>query len=245
MLDRSLDYILKRPDGSTTKMLEHLKTCHPQLIVQENEARADLAAANGGSMKNFVTYGGDFYYNFLYWIVSTFQPVSTCEEPAFRKMINDLNPKCKPLDRKTVFSYMGVQAATVKATIKIAMVGMWFAMTCDHWTSNANVSYLAATAHFINNDWELISLTLSCKEHTEEADAPGVLKELQVAWEAFDLDVKKMVGVTSDTASLMGAFGRLLPDGVPHLYCVDHVLELTTVLHNSHYHYSVYNYCHF
>ena len=35
------------------------------------------------------------------------------------------------------------------------------------------------------------------------------------------------MGVVTDTAPVMGAFGRQLPDGVPHFYGVDNVLELT------------------
>ena len=74
-----------------------------------------------------------------------------------------------------------------------------------------------------------MSFTLSCNEGTGSSKIDDILRVLREAWVAYNLDTKNLVGVVTDTAPVMGAFGRKLPDGVPHLYCVDHVLELTPV----------------
>jgi hypothetical protein len=107
---------------------------------------------------------------------------------------------------------------------------MYCALTTDHWTSVANVSYLAATVHFINENWELISFTLSCNERSGASKAPDVLRELKKAWEAFGITTEFLMAVVSDTAPVMAAFGRLMYEdyAVSHVYCAAHVLELTT-----------------
>lgn len=51
--------------------------------------------------------------------------------------------------------------------------------------------------------------------------------ELSNAWKSYNLDPKNMVGGVTDTAQIMGAFGRQLPGVITHFYCVDHVIELT------------------
>jgi hypothetical protein len=38
-------------------------------------------------------------------------------------------------------------------------------ITLDHWTSSANVNYVAQTAHFIDGDFKLTKLTLACTQH--------------------------------------------------------------------------------
>jgi hypothetical protein len=54
---------------------------------------------------------------------------------------------------------------------------------------------------------------------------------VKAAWEMFDLKIEFCMGVVSDTAAVMGTFGRTLTElfNIPHFYCVDHVLELTAV----------------
>ena len=38
-------------------------------------------------------------------------------------------------------------------------------ITLDHWTSAANVNYVAQTAHFIDHNFEIVKLTLACSQH--------------------------------------------------------------------------------
>lgn len=166
---------------------------------------------------------------YLKWVVRTFQPMNTCENRYFREMCTELNSKVKAIDRHTAVTKMSEVAVRVKATLEIELLDQYYALTCDHWTSIAGTSYLAATVHYIDDEWNLVSFTLSCKEHIGSSKADDVLRVLKDAWVAYDLNTKHMVGVVTDTAPVMGLFGRKLPDGVPHLYCVDHVIELTTV----------------
>ena len=144
-------------------------------------------------------------------------------------MCSELNPKVQFFDRHKVVSVIGEQASRVRATLKSEMIEKHFALTCDHWTSRAGTNYLGVTCHYISDTWQMRSFTLGCEEHAGGSKAGDIIRELTNAWTAFDLDVRNMVCVVTDTAPVMGAFGKQLPNGVPHHYCVNHVMELTTV----------------
>ena len=146
-------------------------------------------------------------------------------------MCYELNPKVQYFDRHKVTKVVSEQAARVKATLKKELGDKHFALTCDHWTSLAGHNYLGVTAHYITESWKLRSFTLSCNEHTGSSKADDILRKLKNAWTTYELSSDRMMGVVTDTAPVMGSFGRQLPKSVPHFYCVDHVLELTTVLH--------------
>ena len=144
-------------------------------------------------------------------------------------MCMELNPKVQFFDRHKVVSVIGEQASRVRATLKVELKDRHFALTCDHWTSLAGTNYLGVRCHYINKNWQMKSFTLSCDEHVGGSKAGDIIRELTHAWSTYDLNVRKMVCVVTDTAPVMGAFGKQLPDGVPHHYCVNHVMELTTV----------------
>ena len=71
----------------------HLDKCHPETIILRDSIRADEVATKGESIESFVAYGGSFFKEYLKWIIYTYQPISTCENPYFRKMYYELNTK--------------------------------------------------------------------------------------------------------------------------------------------------------
>ena len=199
-------------------------------MLTEKNTAADLAIVNGGDIRSHVKYGGEAFQDFMAWTCETYQSLNTCENKHFRNFMLKLNPRAQLYDRHTVTSKLGDQAAIVKATLKTVLKNQYYALTCDHWSSVAGTSYMGATVHFIDTDWSLISFTLSCNEHSGSSDASESLRVLTEAYEAYELSHNNLVGVVTDTAPVMGYFGRLLPADVPHFYCADHVMELTTGL---------------
>ena len=145
-------------------------------------------------------------------------------------MCSSLNSHVPHLGRGKVTSLIKDTSEFVKQTLILALKDMCCAITTDHWTSIANVSYLAATVHLINKDWELISFTLSCKEHSGASKAPDVLRELKKAWESFGITTEFLMAVVSDTAPVMAAFERLMYEdyAISYVYCAAHVLKLMT-----------------
>ena len=228
--DDKINFIIEVDGSNTTKMTNHLLKCHKNIIAAEREKSVKEHVRQGNSLDKYLNHGGIFLASYMKWTVMTYQPIATCEDPHFRAMCSTLNPNVAPFGRAKVTSLMKDTSEYVKQTLILSLVGMYCAITTDHWSSVANVSYLAATVHFIDENWELVSFTLSCKEHSGSAKAPDVVRELKKAWESFGISTQSLMAVVSDTAPVMAAFGRLMYDdyGVFHVYCAAHVLELTT-----------------
>ena len=160
---------------------------------------------------------------YIRWIVATFQPISTCDNVHFRRMCHALSPgKTQDLSSQTVLKELLKVKDQVTISLKEFLVGQYFALTTDHWTSCANESYMAATLHYIDDSWVLRSLTLTCSPHTGETTGVLTKKMLQESWENYNLEEQHLVAVVSDTAANMTAAGRLYPS--PLIYCAAHTL---------------------
>ena len=228
--DPTISFVAEVDGGNTTKINNHLLKCHKNILAEHCEHIAAESVAKGNSLNTFLNNGSIFLGAYLRWVVMTYQPIATCEDPYFRDMCKSLNTNVKPFGRAKVTEHIKKISEFVKQTLILALEGKHVALTCDHWTSVANVSYLAATVHFIEDDWQLSSFTLSCKEHTGSTTAPDILREMKKAWKAFNITDESLMAIVSDTAPVMTAFGKLLVEqhGVAHVYCAAHVLELTT-----------------
>ena len=97
------------------------------------------------------------------------------------------------------------------------------AITCDAWTSIATVSYVTVTAHFINNDWQLVSLVLQTRAMYEShtgANVADLLKKVASEWHLNDNDLV----LVTDNASNMVVAAQL--GGFVHVKCFAHTLNL-------------------
>ena len=96
--------------------------------------------------------------------------------------------------------------------------GQNFAVTSNHWTSNASTIFLAIKCHLINEDWVLVSLTLTCSEHPRKTTAKDCEREIKKALAKYDLTLGNAVALVKDTMKLLGK----MIDG-DHHYCAVHV----------------------
>jgi hypothetical protein len=177
--DPAINFVVEVDGGNTSKMSNHLLKCHKSVVAENREEKAKDSVKQGNSLENFLGSSSTFLATYLRWIVMIYQPIATCEDLYFRDMCRSLNTNVKPLGRAKVTDLVKDTAEFVKQSLILALIGMYIAITCDHWTSIANVSYLAATVHFINEEWDLITFTLQCKEHTGSTTAPDILREMK------------------------------------------------------------------
>ena len=75
----------------------------------------------------------------------------------------------------------------VKEIFMVMMKGQHVALTTDHWSSISNTTLMAVTAHFIDDDWNLVSLSLGCTEHAGETTAVEFEKEIDSALNMYKL----------------------------------------------------------
>ena len=163
---------------------------------------------------------------YIRWIIKTFQPISTCGNPYFRRMCNAWSSRnSNTISASTVTKEMLKVKDQVMEAMKEFLIDQHFALTTDHWTSCSNETYMASTIHYIDEGWIPRSMTLSCDPHTGEIIGVLTAKLLKEAWEVFNLNEDHIVAVVSDTAANVTAAGRHYP--CPLIYCAAHNLELS------------------
>ena len=216
-------------DHSTSHLTQHLRHKHRALYDEFFLMEAKGTLEKEGGMNAHVTYGSDFMINYIKWSVYSYQSIRTCESKLFREMCESYNAKGKNkghLCRTTVNNEIAKMSLLVKATLIEMYVDECIALTGDHWTSAANESYMAITAHSISKNWELVSTVLCCSPHKGDESGFNTEKVFRKSWESFGLDDSQIICIVTDTAPNMTAAGRLYH--CYFSYCTNHVLELTT-----------------
>lgn len=216
-------------DSSTTKLIRHLRKCHREIVIQENEAKAEYPIAGGGNDIRSITSSQNALQLFLNWTVSTYQPLETCENPFFRGMLSSLNPKTKFFDQSTVEAALSEQYMTVKTTLKKILIGQKCSLTFDDWESAWQTWHRATTVHFIEDDYTPVTFTLCCEEFTPTVPASLTLTSFLATLTDYGISVENVVGLVTHPNPRLESFASLLPSNIPHLHCVDVVLEKIAV----------------
>ena len=97
------------------------------------------------------------------------------------------------------------------------------AITSDAWTSVTTESYVTITAHYISEDWQIVSHVLQTRAVYEShtgAHMAGLLLDVVEEWQLTD---KSVVLVTDNAANMISAaeIGKF-----PHVKCFAHTLNL-------------------
>jgi hypothetical protein len=92
-----------------------------------------------------------------------YQSIRLVEESGFIKLLNLLCPGYEiPSRRKISTKMMPYYFNSIRGSIVLAMKDVKFVyLTADSWTSRANDSYLAVTAHYIDNNFTLKTCVLA------------------------------------------------------------------------------------
>ena len=115
----------------------------------------------------------------LKWIVDDAQAFRVVEEPSFLNLLEALNVRYIPPTRQTVSSTIRTQGEETKQKIRNVLSGpLKLCLTSDGWTSISLRSYLAVTAHFIDQDWILRHLLISFGVVTEAHTAANLVQLL-------------------------------------------------------------------
>lgn len=139
----------------------------------------------------------------LKMIAKGHHPFRLVEEPDFKKLIQEVStcpgytlPSRKTLSNSLLLSTHAKILEDVKIKVKSATA---VCLTTDGWTSRANISYVAVTAHFINNDTQLTSYLLSCSEFKDRHTADNLNKFLKQVISDFEI-TNKVSAIVSDNA---------------------------------------------
>lgn len=92
------------------------------------------------------------------------------------------------------------------------MIALYFlnriSLTTDGWSSISQDPYMSLTAHYINQDWELVTRCLKTEYHPESHTAENVADFIKDSLGEYGLRYGNVVTVTTDNAANMIAAVR-------------------------------------
>ena len=106
------------------------------------------------------------------FVARDMHPVAVVEGTGFMNLVSKFDAAYQIPSRKHIMKVLHDLYDNIKARLQAELGSVeYVALTTDHWTSHALDSYLGVTAHFINQDWELVARVLTTKEVRERHTA--------------------------------------------------------------------------
>jgi hypothetical protein len=174
-----------------------------------------------------VTKMRSFFDGCKRWIAVAYKPEETYEGTEnFRAVVCGLNAASLFLDLDGVSHAIADVVRRVRWRINKAVEGGHVALSIDRWSSCPQHSYLAVTAHVIDENWKLQRYLLGCCQYKGGNLVDDTAARLcKTLWEGYGITNDKIVAVISDSSVNMDVFRPLL--ACPHIYCMNHVLQLS------------------
>lgn len=162
-------------------------------------------------------------------LVTDMRPLSMVEDKGFTDMISTFNPKYN-LPSRTYFTQLMEKkhrdiTEKLKAVLKQTEC---VALTTDIWTSVATEAYLGVTCHFLGEDWEMKSLSLTTMPLEERYTAANIADWLEETTAKFEIPLKKVKAVVHDNGANVVAAAKILRErhGWASVRCAGHTLNL-------------------
>ena len=220
--------------GNTTNLGQHLQKWHPEVVSGEGSgaktSKTQQLTLESCSVRPVLKLpAGSKRAQEITQLIAEFvaremRPVAVVQGTGFVNLVSKLDAAYQIPSRKHIMKVLHDLYDNIKARLQAELGSVeYVALTTDHWTSHALDSYLGVTAHFVNQDWELVARVLTTKEVRERHTAVNVADDLRTVIEEWNL-APKVAGITTDNARNMVAAVALLPWArVP---CFAHTLQL-------------------
>lgn len=157
-------------------------------------------------------------------IAMDLQPLSMVEDAGFRELIQLLVPHYVMPSRGSIRKRIELLHSDMVATLRIKIQKQSaVALTTDAWTSCHNESYVAFTAHFIDENWDLNSYLLEVAEMTERHTAENLSERIESMIVNWSLQNRVPAIVHDNAANIVAAMRGINIDSVT---CSAHNLQL-------------------
>ncbi|XP_077065670.1 E3 SUMO-protein ligase ZBED1-like [Siphateles boraxobius] len=215
-------------------MIQHLNRRHPFHAVSPSIAETSNSQR---SMDSFVRPAQSctvqeaaiFTESILNMLVTDMRPLSMVEDKGLRDMISTFNPKYS-LPSRTYFTQpMEKKHRDITEKLKAVLKQTeCVALTTDIWTSVATEAYLGVTSHFLGEDWEMKSLSLTTMPLEERHTAANIADWLEETTAKFEIPLEKVKAVVHDNGANVVAAARILRErhGCASVRCAGHTLNL-------------------
>jgi hypothetical protein len=243
-LEKGQLVIISRAGAQTSSMRDHYSRKHEA----PTEKTERLQVKGHGKTKSITGYFLPSVANnfnvakeaIARWVAITKQPFSVVEDESFRTMLLTIANNTKGFSeshipkKDCITEYVEVKSALIhKWMSKKLSQWKWFSVTADVWKSSNLEHFMGLTVHSVNETTgDIDALKLDVSSFRGRHDAESIATFLRARLDAFNIDMRKIVMLTTDTTAAMVAAFKQSEDGsrdycdVPHFNCVAHVLDL-------------------
>ena len=134
-------------------------------------------------------------------------PLSLVESPAFKNLIEELDPKYTLPSRKHLSSQLlPAKAKLVTNLMKDELKRVQaICITIDIWSSRQMRSFTGITGHYIL-DWCMKSVMLACKRFRGKLSGENILQEYEETMALFDIALNVVHIITDNASNMKKAF---------------------------------------
>ena len=146
-------------------------------------------------------------------------------------MVRTLKGKASIPQRRVLLAWMEELLVDLQGSVATMLRGQYVSMTTDGWTSRANESYISFTVVYVNDDWKMVTLALSCSKKQGSTKGEDLAASIEAMVETHGLTGHVVVGNTDCEPSMVKA-GRILTEKavLMHVGCTCHRIECVTAL---------------
>nr|XP_054591852.1 E3 SUMO-protein ligase ZBED1-like [Nothobranchius furzeri] len=228
--------------SSTTNLFQHLKQRHPAehekcQSLRDEQSRSDQEPV----AKKQLTVAESFAQGTAYdkkgarwttitdavalYIAKDMVPIYTMDKTGFINLMKTLDPRYELPSRKYFSEVVLPQMYrnTRKKVGRELEELSFFSATTDMWSSRTMQPYMSLTVHFINNAWDLRSISLQTSYFPEDHTGELIAKGLRDALDCWNLSENRLSCMTTDSGTNM--IKALKVNGWPNLQCFGHKLH--------------------
>lgn len=227
---------------STTNLFQHLKQRHPaeyekcqSLQDEQNRSDQQTLAKKQLTVAESFAQGTAYDRKGAWWrtvteavalhIAKDMVPIYTMEKTGFINLIKTLDPRYELPSRK-YFSEVALPQLYNNTREKVSRELeelSFYSATADMWSSRTMQPYMSLTVHFINNAWDLRSISLQMSYFPDDHTGELVAKGLRDALDCWNLSENRLCCMTTDSGTNM--IKALRVNGWPNLQCFGHKLH--------------------
>ncbi|KAJ8349324.1 hypothetical protein SKAU_G00244540 [Synaphobranchus kaupii] len=162
----------------------------------------------------------------VYFICQDLRPYSVVENAGFKRMAIAMEPRYViPTRAHMTDIAVPKMYKEVKQNVKTSLSSAErVALTCDGWTSRATESYVTITAHYVSDEWQLVSHVLQTREMHESHTGRNLAELLKNAIDEWEIKDKDPAIVTDNASNMIIA--TELAEFTLHVKCYAHTLNL-------------------
>ena len=226
--------------GGTTNLREHLKRFHPRVIgeltpdpIVYKPITEFLVSSPAASKTCSAATSTQITELLVDWISRDLRPLNILNDSGLQTLMEFIVPGYSIPSRTHVAKLVQRRHTEGKKQLKEVMKSApWIGLTTDCWSSKATQSFVTITAHFIDDDWKLVSAVLTTSQFPGSHTGERIAQKLRQSIALFDVPEDKIAAIVQDEAANAVLAGSILHEecGWESCACAAHLLQ-TSIRH--------------